>query len=428
MEQQLRAAIYGTPRELLQRLVDEALRMVSTADGATLELLDPDGWLTYLCSSGTLEGSAGVRLRAATSLSGMSIEARTTLRCDDSATDPRVDRAMCERLGIRSMVCVPLQRESGAVGVLKLSSQQPGALTDRDVRLLDELAEFISTMAVAATDLAVTASVFDAVNTVAHEVDSAATFVDNVLRAARPAPEGRLPIERLLQGTDRLVMVCQPIYELESQRVVGVEALARFPDGPVQGPEPWFAEAHRVGLGIELELLAVSRALSHLPELPNSAYLAVNVGAEALLDVRLGRLIEPNGDRVVVELTEHDPLSWRPEVTEALDALRSIGVRIATDDTGAGFSGLTRLLEVQPEIIKLDRALTIGIETHSPRLALVAALTTYAAHTSTQLIAEGIETDAALDLLRSAGVVFGQGYALSRPAPFEQFTGGNPAN
>jgi EAL domain-containing protein (putative c-di-GMP-specific phosphodiesterase class I) len=119
--------------------------------------------------------------------------------------------------------------------------------------------------------------------------------------------------------------------------------------------------------------------------------------------------------RVVMELTEQVKVDDYPKLSHALKQMRFMGVRLAIDDTGAGFASLAHILKLAPDLIKLDRELTSGIEHDPVRGALGAALVSFASRTGAEIIAEGIETAAELEVLRDLGIRYGQGYFLCRP-------------
>jgi EAL domain-containing protein (putative c-di-GMP-specific phosphodiesterase class I) len=96
-----------------------------------------------------------------------------------------------------------------------------------------------------------------------------------------------------------------------------------------------------------------------------------------------------------------------------------LGVRLAIDDTGAGFASFAHILKLAPEIIKLDRELTSGIDHDPVRAALATALVSFASQLGTEIIAEGIETAAELEVLRNLGIRYGQGYFLFRPTSID---------
>jgi EAL domain-containing protein (putative c-di-GMP-specific phosphodiesterase class I) len=117
----------------------------------------------------------------------------------------------------------------------------------------------------------------------------------------------------------------------------------------------------------------------------------------------------------VLELTEHASVGNYGRLADALDPLRVRGVRVAVDDAGAGFASFRHILNLNPDIIKLDMALTRGIQADPVRRALASALVTFARELHAVIVAEGIETEAELKALRSLGVGYGQGFFLARP-------------
>jgi EAL domain-containing protein (putative c-di-GMP-specific phosphodiesterase class I)/AmiR/NasT family two-component response regulator len=211
-------------------------------------------------------------------------------------------------------------------------------------------------------------------------------------------------------------MVFQPIVQMPGERVVGCEALARFPRGPEQGPERWFAEADRVGLGTELEILAAGMALAKLRDLPPPMFMAVNVSPSTALTPELHHLLDHvDGERVVLELTEHVPVEDYEAVSAGLSDLRRRGVRLASDDTGAGYAGFRHLLGLSPDIIKLDISLSRDIDQDPVRRALAGALVAFAHDVDAQVIAEGVETRGELETLEALNVPWVQGFHLGRP-------------
>jgi EAL domain-containing protein (putative c-di-GMP-specific phosphodiesterase class I) len=228
-------------------------------------------------------------------------------------------------------------------------------------------------------------------------------------------------IRSILDGDDGLSVVFQPVVSLRSGVVVGLEALSRFRSQPVHGPDVWFAQAAALGIGVELELNAVTKAVARFPEIPGSLWLGINVSPETVLSSRLDALLDRVPvDRVVLEITEHAHIADYVELREALAALRSRGVRLAIDDAGAGYASLRHILQLAPDCIKLDISLTRDIHAARSQRAMAAALVAFAGETGASIIAEGIETAEELDTLRDLGVEFGQGYYLGRPAPLSE--------
>ena len=217
---------------------------------------------------------------------------------------------------------------------------------------------------------------------------------------------------------NRLSMVFQPIVSLVDGHLLGVEALARFHGEPSRPPDEWFAEAEAVGRGVELELNAAALALQQLEALPPGTYMSINASPRAAAVPGLAALVDGYpGDRIVLELTEHTQVEDYGALLAALEGPRSQGVRIAVDDTGAGYAGLQHLLRLQPNVLKLDLALTRSIDTDPARRALAAALVSFAGEIDAVLVAEGVESVSELRTLSALGVSAAQGYHLARPGP-----------
>jgi EAL domain-containing protein (putative c-di-GMP-specific phosphodiesterase class I)/FixJ family two-component response regulator len=226
----------------------------------------------------------------------------------------------------------------------------------------------------------------------------------------------RARIERVLRD-ESLAIVFQPIVDLGSARLVGLEALARFDCEPRRPPSEWFAEAAEVGLGAELELAAMRAALRRMEHLPAAAFMSVNVSAVVMGSDLDGLLASAQGSRLVLELTEHTRIDDYARLLASMDGHRRHGVRIAVDDTGAGHAGLRHILTLRPDIIKLDNDLARDIDTDPARRALSGALVKFADEIGAVVVAEGIETQEELETLRALAVPWGQGYHLGRPGP-----------
>ena len=220
----------------------------------------------------------------------------------------------------------------------------------------------------------------------------------------------------LLSHPERLGIALQPVVDLAESRWTGCEALARFPHAPA--PDRWFAEAHDAGLGVSLELLAVRRAVTSLPCLPSGVGLSVNASPALVLDpefaAELAGCAEP--DRLTVEITEHAAVARYEDIAEALAPHRARGLRLAVDDTGAGYASFAHVLRLRPDVVKLDRSLLADIDHDAARRAFVTAVVLMALELGAEVTAEGVETAAELDTLRSLGVDAVQGYLLARPS------------
>jgi MYXO-CTERM domain-containing protein len=226
-------------------------------------------------------------------------------------------------------------------------------------------------------------------------------------------------------GEDVVRVVVQPIADLLNGRVVGVEALVRFSAAVERTPDVWFAEAHQVGLGLELELKVVHKALELMELLPRDVYLAVNLSPDTIASPRFAELMDGVAtERIVLEVTEHAPVEDYGQLAKSLEPFRTRGCRLAVDDAGAGFASFRHILRLNPDIIKLDMTLTRNIDRDPARRALASGLISFASDLGAKIIAEGVETTSELGALRTLGVRLGQGYYLARPEPlaFVDFT------
>jgi EAL domain-containing protein (putative c-di-GMP-specific phosphodiesterase class I) len=222
-------------------------------------------------------------------------------------------------------------------------------------------------------------------------------------------------------SADALRMVYQPIYDVEAGRVVGFESLARFAAEPYQTPDVWFSLAAVVGREIELESRAIELALVALDALPPQVYLSVNASPETIVKGRLGALLAGHPlERIVVEVTEHRAVERYEDIAAVVAPLQAQGLRIAIDDAGAGYASFRHILNLHPEIVKLDTSITRAIDADRSRRALAAALRGFASETGCSIVAEGIETHSELATLLALGISRAQGYHLGRPMPLEQ--------
>jgi EAL domain-containing protein (putative c-di-GMP-specific phosphodiesterase class I) len=404
------------PLAVAQRVADQALALIGPAEGVLVGLVAEGQMLRYVCGAGTLSGFVGNRVALDGGLAGRAIRSGRTLIAHDTEADDRVNRDTARTFGVRSTVCVPLRRGGEPLGVVSVCSASPHAFHPPDVALLGELADFVSAVIWAAADFrGVTARLATAASSIGGAVE---TFVVGVLdpAGATTAAE-RAAVERMLYRSD-FSLVFQPIFDLEDESLLALEALARFAGDPPERPDVWIARAHRAGLGVEVELALIEAAVAHLDHLAPDAMLAVNAGPEVLVSPRIAAVLAGSQPRrVILELTEQAVVDDYPQLAEALVELRGIGVRLAVDDAGAGWSSLMHILKLAPDFIKLDRQLTHGIDIDPVRRSLASALAVFAAETGAVIVAEGIETAAELAVLRELGIRVGQGYHLARPAP-----------
>ncbi len=245
---------------------------------------------------------------------------------------------------------------------------------------------------------------------------------------------GRLMLQQLAAGqrasalwrlrTDRIravldaravALVFQPIVDLHTEAVIGYEALSRFASRPTRTPDKWFGEAGAVGLGVELEVLAIEKAVEAVPQLPDGCYLSVNVSPPVATSPRLVQaLSEAPLERLVLEITEHEAVTDYAVLNESLAPLRRRGLRVAVDDAGSGFASFRHVVKLEPDIVKLDTSLVHEIDCDRVLRALGYSLTAFASALGA-VVAEGVETEREVDALRFLGVPYAQGYHFGRP-------------
>ena len=245
-----------------------------------------------------------------------------------------------------------------------------------------------------------------------------------VVEQARAAEiEGRLL--GVIEAGGPLV-VLQPIVDLATGLRIGAEALSRFPQEWGKAPDVCFEEAHSVGLGPALEILALERAASHLDRV--TGYVAMNVSPGTLLTAECtGLLSRLPLARILLELSEHDQVHDYDALTAVLAPLRQQGMRLAIDDVGAGFSSLRHIVLTAPDVIKLDRSIVDGVSSDSVLATLVRSLVEFGRGCDARVVAEGIETVEDAETLLALGVDYGQGWHYGRPGPPEALSPYLPA-
>lgn len=222
-----------------------------------------------------------------------------------------------------------------------------------------------------------------------------------------------------------LQFLFQPIVDVNQARILGYEALTRGPaDSPLHSPLVLFAVAGRCGCLVAFERIVVRAIVARFRELDLPGRLFLNVSADTVLATR-GRTraivedLEPLGMRasdIVVEVTETRPVLDPDSLRAAAESLRGIGFAIALDDLGAGFSSLRRWVDMRPDFVKIDRHFVDGISGEPMKQQFVRSILEMAATSGSTVIAEGVELEEDLRLLRRIGAAACQGYLLARPS------------
>ena len=211
-------------------------------------------------------------------------------------------------------------------------------------------------------------------------------------------------------------VVLQPIVDLRTGSRTGAEALSRFPVEWNRTPDVVFAEAHTIGRGDRLELLALERAAALLDQV--SGYVSMNLSPQTLVTPECAELLAGLPlHRIVLELSEHEQVQDYGALGAALTPLRAAGMRLAIDDVGAGFSSLRHIVVTNPDVLKMDRSIVSGLDSDPILAKLAQSLVEFAHSFDICVIAEGVETEAEHAVLQSLGVDGGQGWLFGRPGP-----------
>ena len=223
---------------------------------------------------------------------------------------------------------------------------------------------------------------------------------------------------RFAQAIDRLWMAYQPIFDARTGAMFGAEALLRSSEPSMPGPQHILDAATQLGrlalVGRRVRALSADALASR----PEEVMLFVNLHPEDLLDVDLidgGAPLTKLAPRVILEVTERASLASTPEVTARLAHLRKLGFRLAVDDIGAGYSGLTSFTDLMPEIVKIDMSLVRDVHVSALKQRTIAALCKLCHEVNCKVVGEGVETLDERECLVGLGCDLLQGYLLGRP-------------
>ena len=223
---------------------------------------------------------------------------------------------------------------------------------------------------------------------------------------------------RFANALKTLWLAFQPIVSWTTKSVIAFEALVRNEEPTLRAPPDLFEAAERLGRLKELGRIIRDRAAQTLAETPTDAELFVNVHALELDDDSLFSAASPLSSvasRVVLEITERAPLEKIKDVNGRVAQLRAMGYRIAVDDLGAGYAGLTSFAQLEPEVVKVDMSLIRGLDQSPTKQKLLRSMVSLCRELEIKIIAEGIETVEERDTLVALGGDLCQGYLFARP-------------
>ena len=239
---------------------------------------------------------------------------------------------------------------------------------------------------------------------------------------------------RHAQDKNELELWYQPIVRLEDERIVGAEALIRW-NNPKRGfisPADFIPIAEETGLIIPIGQWIIQSACNQVrdwqPHLPDDFHVAINISAiqirQRTLVNTIRQAVVATGidiDRLEVEVTETSLIDDQETSLKILGELREAGLKVWLDDFGTGYSSLSHLKQFPVTGVKIDRSFVSDIDKDSEDRALTYAVIAMADAMGLDVIAEGIETESQLTLLKNQACNLGQGFFISRPIPPGQF-------
>lgn len=222
-------------------------------------------------------------------------------------------------------------------------------------------------------------------------------------------------MKRVLENvlTNGLVSpVFQPIFHIESLKIIGYEALTRGPCGPLQTPWALFKYAEKYGYMMELEKICIEQIIKYTSSLPPGLKLFINLSP---LAIENGCLDYLNRD-YIVEITEVGVINDYGKIKKIIDFYRrQKGIKVAVDDVGNGYDRLRSIAELEPDYIKIDRGLIKGCHKNIGRRRVLKHLVALAAEIQAKVVAEGIEDVDELNVAGVIGINYAQGFYLGKP-------------
>jgi diguanylate cyclase len=218
-----------------------------------------------------------------------------------------------------------------------------------------------------------------------------------------------------------VLTVKQPIFRLDDDSPIGYEFLSRYSNGTFEMPENFFRMCAERNVLTLVDHACLRASIQAAEQLPPYVRFHLNIFPTTLLAIPVEHLLElfPNpipADTFCLEISEQQIIGHPQYLVPAVQALREAGVLIAIDDVGFGSSCLESLVLLEPDILKLDKRCVIGIDTDPPRIEHLRRYVRIARTLGCQVVAEGIETQAELAIVRSLGIEYGQGYLWGKPA------------
>ncbi|WP_140984766.1 putative bifunctional diguanylate cyclase/phosphodiesterase [Asticcacaulis tiandongensis] len=242
-------------------------------------------------------------------------------------------------------------------------------------------------------------------------------------------------IDQTLRACDleaELYVVFQPQYDLVRQKTIGFEALARW-QNPKLGevsPDVFIRAAERSGLISDITQRLLHKAFAAVQDWPEDVSISFNLSTRDLRSARsitrICQAVTQSGitpRRIEFEITETVMLTDFEPALEAVNRLKALGVRIALDDFGSGYSSLGYIHQLPVDKIKIDRTFVTQLLKHDSARKIVRAILSLCSTLGLTHVVEGVESEAECELLRKNGARFIQGYLIARPMASDQVLG-----
>ncbi len=404
------------PVSLMSRIAVQTCLFTPKAEGTAVSIYTSNDEFVVVSAHGLTASLLGLTLPGQGTFQGRAIATGQPQISHNTPVDPEITdqvRFIGNSLGIRSLAVIPLLHNNIPIGTLSLTATNSHWFTDADIASMVSLSGFMSALIDSHSELS---RLLDELlgDPDAAGTRSTARFVASVL-TPQAAEREHLhdQLDALLASPSDLIPAFQPIVDLATGRVLGYEGLSRFPRHPETTPVQWFETARLLGRGGSLEVMALRRILATSECLPSHCFVSVNLGPSTVLDPEVHDLLAAYNRPLVIEITEHE--RFPQDLADNLKPLRDTGIRLAIDDTGAGFASFTQLLRLRPDFIKIDGELTAGIENDPARRALATAIVQLSTEMGAWTVAESIETVAQMRALQRLGISLGQGFATGPP-------------
>jgi EAL domain-containing protein (putative c-di-GMP-specific phosphodiesterase class I) len=241
----------------------------------------------------------------------------------------------------------------------------------------------------------------------------AAKEVPGHLISDRAGLEGRFAL-----GLEKMWMAMQPVLSWQKRSVFAYEALLRTDEPALRNPAEFVNAAERLNRTDELGRAVRKRIAQQLADAPPDVQIFVNLHPSDIVDPELSArdgALTPFAERIVLEVTERAALDQIRGLGAAVAQLRALGFKIALDDLGAGYAGLSSFAQLEPDVVKVDMSLVRGIHAAPLKQKLFRSMAAMCLDLGTIMIAEGVEVAEERDCLTTLGGDLYQGYLFARP-------------